>query len=151
MRQIFFLLLAILASGAFVSPAIAKTMNPTTVNSWTGSWTCVAGKDKYTETFTPMLNGKAMRVTLTGPYTSEGIAVYDKSRKAWFYAFINGDGTYSTNTGPVRGATIAFRQVFPPGIATDEITMNSAAKYTSSFTMVANHKNVTAVEVCTKN
>ena len=98
-----------------------------------------------------MLNGKAMRVSITGPYASEGIAVYDKARKAWFYAYINGDGTYSTMSGPVSGANIAFKQVFPPGIAVDTIAMNSPAKYTSSFTMVANHKKTTAVEVCTKN
>jgi hypothetical protein len=150
MRILFFLLAAVLTSGTFTSQAIAKA-SPTAVSSWTGSWMCVAGKDKYTETFTPMLNGKAMRVSITGPYASEGIAVYDKARKAWFYAFVNGDGTYAVNNGPVKGANIAFKQVFPPGNAVDSIAMNSATKYTSSFAMVANHKTVTATQVCTKN
>ena len=135
----------------FVSPAPAKSVSAVSFAPWIGSWTCISGKDKYTETFTPMLNGKAMRVSLNGPYSSEGIAVYDKARKAWFYAFINGDGSYSANSGPVNGAQIAFKQVFPPGVAVDTISLKSAAKYTSSFTMVANHKTVTATEVCTKN
>jgi hypothetical protein len=151
MKRFFAMPLVALTFAAFVSQAAAKTARPISVGSWTGSWTCVAGKDKYTETFAPMLNGKAMRVVITGPFASEGIAVYDKARKAWFYAYINADGTYSANTGPVSGANIAFKQVFPAGIAVDTIAMNSATKYTSSFTMVANKKKVTSVEACTKN
>jgi hypothetical protein len=136
---------------AFTASSQAKiAAGITQVGTWLGTWNCVAGKDKYTETFTPMLNGKAMRVSITGPYPSEGIAVYDKTRKAWFYAFVNGDSTYAVNNGPVSGTNIVFKQVFPPGAAVDTIVMNSAAKYTSSFTMVANHKKVTGVEVCTK-
>ena len=151
MTKIYSLFFAVLSGVTIALPASAKTVSPVSFTPWIGSWTCISGKDKYTETFTPMLNGKAMRVSLTGPYASEGIAVYDKARNAWFYAYINGDGSYSANTGPVNGATIAFKQVFPPGVAVDTIVMRSPAKYTSSFTMVANHKKVTATEVCTKN
>jgi len=143
--------LAALTFAAFVSQASAKTVSPVSFAPWIGSWTCISGKDKYTETFTPMLNGKAMRVVITGPYASEGIAVYDKARKAWFYAYLNSDGTYSANSGTVSGSTIAFKQVCPRSPADDTITMNSATKYTISFTMVANNKKVTAAEVCTKN
>jgi hypothetical protein len=151
MKKIFPLLLVALTGVTFATPASAKTVSPVSFGPWIGSWTCISGKDKYTETFTPMLSGKAMRVVLTGPYASEGIAVFDKARNAWFYAYINGDGTYSANTGPVSGATIAFQQVFPRSVADDTITMTSATKYTSSFTMVVNHKKTTAHEVCTKN
>ncbi|HEX5273671.1 MAG TPA: hypothetical protein VFW34_00150 [Candidatus Rubrimentiphilum sp.] len=150
MIKTFAALLALLTGASIASPAVAKTASATSVSTWIGSWTCTAGKDTYTETFTPMLNGKAMRVSVSGPYASEGIAVYDKTRKAWFYAFINGDSSYAANNGPVSGANIAFKQVFPPGFAVDTIVMNSPSKYTSSFTMVANHKKVAAVEVCTK-
>lgn len=151
MKKILTAFLALLTSAAIVAPAGAKTVNATSFAPWIGSWTCISGKDKYTETFTRMLNGKAMRVSLTGPYASEGIAIYDPARKAWFYSFINSDGSYSANTGPVKGATIAFKQVFPPGVANDTIVLQSAKKYSSSFTMIAGHKTVTANEVCTKN
>ncbi len=151
MRRFFMLAISPVLFVASTASGQAKTTaGMTQVSTWLGAWTCTAGKDTYTETFTPMLNGKAMRVSITGPYASEGIAIYDKVRKAWFYAFINGDSTYAVNNGPVNGANIAFKQVFPPGVAVDTIVMNSAAKYTSSFTMIANHKKVTGVEVCTK-
>jgi|GEM_PF-4282627 len=151
MKRIFPALLAALTCAMFTSQANGKSASPVSVSTWSGVWTCAAGKVKFTETFTPMLNGKAMHVTLTGPYASEGIAVYDSARKAWFYAYINGDGTYSANTGPVKGANITFNQVFPPGIPVDTIHMASPAKYISSYTMVANKQKVTGVQTCTKN
>lgn len=151
MRKLLTALFAALPLVTFLAPASAKTVNATSFIPWIGTWSCISGKDRYTETFTPVLNAKAMRVSVTGPYASEGVAVYDPARKAWFYAFVNGDGSYSANTGPVKGATIAFKQIFPPGVANDTIALNSPRKYSSSFTMVANHKTVTAREVCTKN
>lgn len=146
-------MLALLASGLFIAPALAKTSNANpiiTVNHWAGTWDCVSGKDKYTEVFTPIFNGKAMRVIVTGRYAADGDAVYDASRKAWFYTFVNSDGTYSSMTGPVSGANISFKQVFPPGTTTENIHAISSSKYSSMFSMSVNNKTVTAGESCTR-
>ena len=89
---------ALLASAMIFAPALAKTSNvnpAVTVSHWAGTWDCISGRDKYTEVFTPIFSGKAMRVVVTGKYAADGDAVYDPARKAWFYTFVNSDGTYS--------------------------------------------------------
>lgn len=136
-----------------ISPAIAKTpsVNPVaTVSHWAGTWDCISGKDKYTEVFTSIFNGKAMRVVVTGKYAADGNAVYDQARKAWFYTFVNSDGTYSSMVGPVSGSNISFKQVFPPGNTTENIHGISNTRYSSTFSMSVNNKTVTAGERCTK-
>ncbi len=146
--------LAALFATVLVMPAIAKTTNPGPigrVSSWIGTWTCLSGKSRFTETFTPVMGGKAMRVSITGPFASEGVATFDSGRNAWFYTFVNSDGSYATNTGPVSGSAITFKQVYPPGSAVDTIHYVSTSKYTSAFTTVVNHKKVASSEVCTKS
>jgi hypothetical protein len=146
-------LFALMASAVLIAPAAAKTSNVNAiaaVSHWAGTWDCLSGKDKYTETFTPVLNGKAMRVTVTGLYAADGTAVYDGARKAWFYTFVNADGSYASMMGPVSGSNIAFKQIFPAGITTENIRGISNTKYSSTFTTTVNHKKMSAAESCTK-
>lgn len=132
-------------------PATAKTTNPVTqVSAWTGTWNCTAGKTTYTENFVPLFGGRAMRVSVSKPYASEGVATFDSGRNAWFYTFVNGDGTYSTMSGGVRGSTVGFTQVFPSGIATDNVRLMSASKYSSTYNGTMNNTKVTIAGVCTK-
>ena len=151
MKRILSIICAALFCAVLVTPAVAKTANPVTqVSTWTGTWNCVSGKTLSTETFAPMLNGKGMRVSVTGQYASEGVATFDSGRGAWFYTFVNADGSYATMIGPVSGSTILFKQVFPPGIARDTITLSSSSLYFSYYGAVVNHKTVTVSEECTK-
>jgi len=136
---------------AFLCSANAKTLDMTSVNTWSGTWKCVAGNTAYTETFTPIYSGKAMRVTVTGAYASDGTAVYDPARKAWIYAFVNGDGSYATMNGPVSGSRITFKQIFPAGDSVEAIRGMSPMKYVSTFTMTSHGKKIGATEVCTKS
>jgi len=133
------------------APAPAKTINSVTrVSTWAGTWNCGSGKARNTETFVPFYNGKGMHVTVTGPQASEGVATFDSHANAWFYTFVNADGTYATWWGPVSGSTIAFKQVFPAGSGKDTIRAFSATKYSSVYSDVINHRHVTSSEICTK-
>lgn len=142
---------AALFCAVLLTPAVAKTTNPVTqVSTWTGTWNCAAGKTTYTENFVPLLGGKAMRVSVSKPYASEGVATFDSGRNAWFYTFVNGDGTYATMTGPASGSTVAFRQVFPSGNATDNIRLMSASNYSSTYIAISGRKKLTIAGVCKK-
>lgn len=151
MKQIFSGTCAALFCALATMPAIAKTANPVTqVSTWAGTWNCGSGKNRNTETFVPMLNGKGMHVTVTGPFASEGVATFDSHRNAWFYTFVNADGTYATFWGPVSGPTITFKQVFPAGYGKDALRQISPSKYSSTYSIAVNHKLVTSSEICTK-
>jgi hypothetical protein len=152
MKRLFTILSAAFLSTVAIMPAIAKNPNPIAqVSQWTGTWNCGSGKSHNTETFVPLLNGKGMHVTVTGPQASEGVAAFDSHRNAWFYTFVNADGTYATWWGPVTGPTIAFKQVFPAGGGKDTIRLLSASKYSSVYSFVVNHRETTSAEVCTKS
>ena len=158
MKRIFSITCAAFFCAALATPAIAKTTNPGPIgriSTWTGTWTCGSGKNRNTETFVPIFNGKGMRVSVTGPQASEGVATFDFGHNAWFYTFVNADGTYATMSGPVSGSTIAFTQVFPAGTGKDTtrftIRLMSTSKYSSVFSAIVNHKLTTSTEVCTKN
>ncbi len=151
MKRILSITCAAFFCAVLATPAIAKTTNPVTqVSMWTGTWNCVSGKNHGTEAFVPLLNGKGMHVSVTGPQASEGVATFDSHRNAWFYTFVNADGTYATWWGPVSGSTITFKQVFPAGAGKDTLRLLSATKYSSAYSVVVNHKQVTSSEVCTK-
>ena len=142
---------AALFCAVLAASASAKTNPVTQVGTWAGTWNCGSGKAHNTEVFVPFHNGKGMHVTVTGPQASEGVAAFDSRRKAWFYTFVNADGTYATWWGPVSGPTIAFKQVFPAGSGNDTIRALSASKYSSVYRDVVNHRQVTSSEVCTKS
>jgi hypothetical protein len=151
MKRILSIACVTLFSGALATPAIAKTMNPVTqVSTWTGTWNCGSGKNHNTEVFVPLHSGKGMHVTVTGPQASEGVAVFDSGRNAWFYTFVNADGTYATWWGPANASTIAFKRVFPAGAEKDTIRQLSGSKYSSAYSAVVNHRAMTSTEICTK-
>lgn len=152
MKRILSITCAAFLCALAIMPAIAKNTNPITqVSTWTGTWNCGSGKSRNTEVFVPLLNGKGMHVTVTGPQASEGVAAFDSRRNAWFYTFVNADGTYASSWGPVSGSTITFKQVFPAGGGKDTIRLLSASKYSSVYSVVVNHRETMSTEVCTKS
>lgn len=121
------------------------------VASWSGTWNCTSGKNHYTETFTPIFNGKGMRVSTGGPNASEGLATFDKHQGEWFYTFVGGDGSYSSVTGSVTSNTISFTRSFPQSGTALMVRRNSNTKFTSVFSAMLNGKKMTSTEVCTKS
>jgi hypothetical protein len=153
MKRFFTFAVVPLLFAAFTTSSLAKTTatSMTQVSAWLGTWNCVSGKDRYTATYTTLLNGAAMRVSDGGANAAEGIAKFDTSQNKWFYTAVFGSGLYLSMMGTVSGNTLSFTEVYPPIGATLTVRRLSATKYSDAFTMMSKGKKVSTSEVCTKS
>lgn len=152
MRRFFMLALLPLVLAAFTASSQAKTAaGMTQVSSWLGTWNCVNGKQRYTTTYSPLLNGAAMRVSDTGASPAEGIAKFDRAQNKWFYTAVFGNGPYLSMMGTISTNTISFAEVYPRADVTLSVTRLSSTKYTDTLNMTVNGKKTKSTEVCTKS
>jgi hypothetical protein len=145
------LAISLVLFAAFTASGQAKmAAGMTQVSSWLGTWNCVAGKDHYTTTYSPLLKGAAMRISNAGTNSTEGIAKFDTAQNKWFYTAVFGNGLYLSMMGTISGNTISFTEVYPTMGATLSVTRLSATRYSDTLNMMVKGKKMSGTEVCTR-
>jgi opacity protein-like surface antigen len=131
------------------APAGAAMSPSSQVQAWLGTWSCSAAGNRYTQTFSPIFGGNGMRISETGKMPSEQLVTWDSKSQKWIDQFADPSGAYSTMQGTPSGATISFKQVYPPSSNGFTVTRNGNT-YKSAFTGMMNGKRVTQRDTCTK-
>lgn len=155
MKRFWTLVLVLVCVGSIEGGAHAASMSPDSATArfrpWLGSWECKAGDDSRTMTFTPILNGTAMRVTESGKLPIEEIVRFDSKRNKWINQHAGASGAYATFEGTQGKNKIVFSQVYPaaPGPVLT-VTMPSNNRFTTSFSAMMSGKRMTETELCTK-
>lgn len=148
------ILSALLCAGILVTSAHASSessaSNAARLRPWLGTWICRAGNDARTMTFSPILNGSAMRVTESGRMPIEETVTFDAKRQKWINQHVQASGAYATFEGTQSANAIEFSQVYPTAGPTLTVTTKSKTRFTTAYAATVNGKRQTYTELCTK-
>lgn len=120
------------------------------IKPWLGTWSCKAGHNPHTATFSPIFGGKAMTISETGAVPSQETVSWDSTHKKWIDQYADASGMTMTSIGTPSGKSIDFKQVYPSGDAAIFVTMASKNTYTTVFSVTMNGKKMVEHETCTR-
>lgn len=155
MKRYWTLLFAFVFTGSIGGAANAASMGPDSATArlkpWLGSWECKVGHYSRTMTFTPILNGSAVRIDENGKLPIEEIVRFDSKRNKWINQHAGASGAYATFEGTQTEKNIVFSQVYPaaPGPVLT-VSLPSNNRFTTSFSTMTSGKRMTDTELCTK-